>query len=232
MKKSKLISIILSTANVLIFLPILIFLTPAKVPLFAGINDEIIFISSKWFMLIGIFIPAVAMTLQLIFENKNLNLILNAVNIFIVYNNMLAFSYFCSGSVFKIGILSEVPLSVAVFLPIALGIFVYGSYIKNIPYKNHLGIVSKRITTTEFIWKQAHFQASYHFRVSGLILLLISFIFYFVRYPLIELAIFIVGLIIPRLVVEIGASKMSKKYYDMKKKHDHLEEKKKDTKAE
>lgn len=224
MKKNKLIPIILVSANVLIFLPLLIFLTPAKVPLFLGMKDEIVFIGSKWFMLIGIFVPVITMTFQLLFENKNLNLILNAVNIFFFYNNMLAISYFCSGSVFEIGTLSEVPLSVAVFLPISLGIFVYGSYIKNIPYKNRLGIVSKRTTTTEFIWKQAHFQASYHFRLSGLILLIISFIFYFVRYPLIELAVFVIGLIIPRIIVEIGASKMSKKYYDMKKKHDHLEE--------
>lgn len=224
MKKNKLIPIILAAANIVIYLPILIFLTPTKIPLLAGMYDEIIFINSKWFMLIGILLPAIIMTFQLLFKNKNLNIILTTINIFITYNNMLAFSYFCSGSVFKLGELSEIPLSVAVFLPVALGTFVYGSIIKNISYKNHLGIVSKRTTTTEFIWKQSHFQASYHYRLSGLILFIISIICYFVRYPLIELAIFIVGLIIPRIIVEIGAGKMTKKYKDMKQKHDHLEE--------
>ena len=88
------------------------------------------------------------------------------------------------------------------------------------------GVYSKRTITTEFIWKQSQITASYHYRLAGLILLIVSIIFIFVHYPLIELVLFIIILIIPRIVIEVNAKKMSLKYADMKKKYDHAQSKK------
>ena len=142
---------------------------------------------------------------------------------------MLGFSYFCTEAPFVVGELTKIPLSLSLFLPIALATFIYGASIKNLNYKNKFGIKSKNTTTTEFIWKQIHISASYQFRLAGFILIFVSIIFIFVHFPLIELAIFIVGLLTPRIILEINANKMSKKYFDMKKKHDHIQEKKNKT---
>ncbi len=139
---------------------------------------------------------------------------------------MLGYSYFCAGTNFELGTTSQIPISLSLFLPVALAVFVYGAIVKNIDYKNKFGICSKRTTTTEFIWKQSQITASYHFRLAGLILLIVSIIFIFVHHPLIELAIFVVFLTIPRIIIEVGANKMSKKYFDMKKKHDHIQSQK------
>lgn len=119
--------------------------------------------------------------------------------------------------------------SLSVFLPIAIATFLYGASIKNLAYKSKFGIKSKRTTTTEFIWKQSHISASYHYRLWGFILFVVSFIFVFIHFPLIELAVFIVGLLVPRIVIEVGAKKMSNKYFDMKKKYDHIQENKNKT---
>lgn len=226
MKKNKIIPIIVASANAVLCLALLIFLTPNKVPLISGIHEEVLVIGSKWWLLSGIILPLIFLIFTLSLKSSLSKLLFSELIIFISYNNMLGYSYFCNETNFAVGNLSQIPLSVAFFLPIALAVFVYGVTIKNISYKNKFGIYSKRTTTTEFIWNQSHITASYHFRLAGLILFLVSIIFMFVRYPLIELFIFIVFLIIPRIIVELGANKMSKKYFDMKKKYDHIQTKK------
>lgn len=226
MKKNKIIFITVTCLCQVLCLLLLIFMTPEKVPLLAGIHDEIVCISSKWWMLIPIALSAIFIILYLIIKNKNAKLIFSMLEIFICYNNLLAFSFFCAGENFELGMLSEIPISVSIFLPLSLGIFVYGAIIKNIAYKNRLGLISKRTVHTEFIWKQAHITASYYYRLSALILFIVSIVFCFIHLPLIELAIFILGLLIPRILIEINAKKMCDKYDDMKKKHDFNESKK------
>lgn len=131
---------------------------------------------------------------------------------------MLGFSYFCSEPTILLGDTSKISLALSLFLPLALAIFVYGSIIKNISFKSKIGINSKWTETTEFIWKQSHITASYHFRLSGLILFILSVVFIFINHPLILLALFILGILIPLIVVLNGAKKMTNKYNDMKKK--------------
>lgn len=218
MKKNKIIIILLASLNIIICLPILIWLTPSSVPLIAGIHNEIIVIGSKWWLLIGMILPLVFMTLYLCIKNKNCKLIFSGLLIFVVYNNMLGFSYFCSEPTILLGDTSKISLALSLFLPLALAIFVYGSIIKNISFKNKMGINSKWTETTEFIWKQSHITASYHFRLSGLILFILSVVFIFINHPLILLALFILGILIPLIVVLTGAKKMTNKYNDMKKK--------------
>lgn len=227
MKKNKIIPITISILNSIICLTLLIFCIPSQIPLLVGIYDEIIAISSKWWLILGIVLPLIFMIFVILNKNKYAQLLFSELIIFVTYINMLAYSYFITSTNVALGIKSEVPLSVVIFLPIALGCFIYGAMIKNIPYKSNFGIKSKRTTTTEFIWNQAHYYGSYYYRLSGLILFLISLVFTFIRYPLIELIIFIIGLITPRIVVEITARQMSNKYKDMKAKHEHLTNKNK-----
>lgn len=215
-------SIILAASNFVICMLLLIFLTPATVPLISGIHDEVIVIGSKWWMLFGAILPLIFMTLYLLTKHKEAKFIAMSLIIFIFYNNLLAFSYFIAGKNLSIGSTSEVPLSTAIFLPISLWIFVYGVNIKNLEYKNKFGICSKNTITTEFIWKQTHISASYYFRLSALILFIVSIVFCFVHHPLIELAIFILTILITRIILEINAIKMTKKYKDMKQKQDKL----------
>lgn len=215
-------SIILASSNFVICMLLLIFLTPASVPLISGIHDEIIVTGSKWWMLFGAVLPLILMTLYLLTKRKETKFIATSLIIFIFYNNLLAFSYFIAGKNLAIGNISEVPVSAAIFLPLSLWLFVYGVNIKNLEYKNKFGICSKSTKTTEFIWKQTHFSASYYFRLSALILFIVSIVFCFIRYPLIELVIFILTILITRIILEIQAKKMSKKYKDMKQKQDKL----------
>ena len=227
MKNNKLIPIIVASVNFALCLSLLIFFTPSQIPIFSGIHDEVLVLGSKWWLILGITLPMLFMTLSLIFKSKYIKLIFNELIIFICYDNMLAYSYFINATKISKGSISEIPLSISLFLPIALSIFIYGSSIKNIEYKNKFGIFSKRTTTTEFIWKQSHITASYHYRLAGFLLFVTSLIFVFLHSALIELLIFVIVIAYPRIYVEISANKMTKKYNDMKRKHDHLQNKNK-----
>lgn len=225
MKKNKIISITLATTNFIVCLCLLIFLTPSQVPLLVGMHDKIILIGSKWWLILGLAAPLVFMTINLITKNKHLQLSLMELIIFIAYCNMLGFSYFCTESNFAIGNVTKVSISLAIFLPLSLWMFVYGVVIKNISYKNKFGLRSKNTETTEFIWRQTHITASYHFRLWGLILFIVSLIFTALHLPLIELIIFVLGIAIPRIYVEVQAKKMTQKYQDMKSKQEKLKKK-------
>lgn len=231
MKKLKLTSIILGAINTVLCLLLLILLTPNSVPLISGIHDEIIVIGSKWWLVLGITLPLVFMTLSLCLKNRISKFIFTELIVFVAYNNMLAYSYFCTETTFILGELSKIPLALSLFLPASLAIFVYGSFIKTAPYKSKLGIISKYTTTTEFIWIQAHITSSYHFRLSGLIMFISSIVFIFIHFPLIELAILILCLIIPRLITIKDGKKMTLKYLDMKHKDEiHNKKDKSETK--
>ena len=204
----------------------LIFVTPNQVPLIAGFRDEILVIGSKWWLVLGILIPIVFMTLALALKNQYAKFIFTELVIFSVFDNMLAYSFFCNATHFEIGMRSEISYSVALFLPLALFCFIYGAMIKNLPYKSILGLKSKRTTTTEFIWTQTHFSGSYYYRLTGMILVIIALIFNFIHLNLVELLLFVIALIIPRIIVEVNAKQMTNKYNDLKEKHEHLKSKK------
>lgn len=227
MKRNKIIPIVIATLNLVICLSLLIFLVPNNIPLLSGIRDEIIVIGSKWWLISGIVLPLIFMVFAILTKNDLTRLLFTELIIFVTYNNMLGFSYFCTEAPFAIGDLTKIPASLSVFLPVSLATFIYGASIKNLSYKNKFGICSKQTKTTEFIWKQSHITASYHYRLAGFLLFIVSLVFIFIHFPLIELTIFIIGLLVPRIVVEVGAKKMSVKYADMKKKYDHVQEKNK-----
>ena len=226
MKRNKIIPLIITIVNTLLCSVMLALLVPNTIPLLAGIHDEVIVMGSKWWLLSGIILPIILMIILLKTKNNYLRLLFTELIIFVVYINMVAYSFFIDASEFAIGMRSEAPLSIVIFVPISLSCFVYGSMIKNLPYKSKLGLRSKRTLTTEFIWTQAHISASYYYRLTGLILFVIAIVFTFLHLPLIELTIFILALLIPRIIIEINANKMAKKYKDMQAKHEHLINKK------
>lgn len=226
MKNKKYLPIIVSIFNTIASTLLLILCTPDKVPLLAGIHDEIIVIGSKWWLILGIILPLAFMIITILGKSQYTILVFTELIIFTTYNNMLAYSFYINSSGFYIGMLSQIPLSVSVFIPVSLCCFVYGALLKNIPYKHKLGLNSKNTQTTEFIWTQTHISGSYYFRLTGLILFVVAIIFSFFHYPLIELAIFIIGFLIPRVIIEINARQMTNKYKDIKAKHEHLTSKK------
>ena len=226
MKKNKIIPIIIACFNTLICSLLLIFCIPNEIPLLAGIHDEIILLGSKWWLLLGIILPLVFMIFLLKTKNNYTRLFFAEFIIFITYANMLGYAFFIDSTSFSLGMRSEAPLSIVIFVPISLACFVYGSMLKHLPYKSKIGLRSKRTITTEFIWIHSHLSGSYYYRIAGLILFVIAIIFTFLHLPLIELIIFVVALIIPRILVEFVAKKMVNKYQDMKAKHEHLQNKK------
>lgn len=226
MKKNRIIPIIIAIFNTILCTLLLIFCIPNVVPLLAGINDEVILLGSKWWLLLGIVFPIILMILLLKTKNNYSRLIFAELIIFITYANMLGYAFFIDASNFSLGMRSEVPLSVVVFIPISLACFVYGAMLKHLPYKSKIGLRSKRTQTTEFIWIQSHLSASYYYRLTGTILFITAIIFTFLHLPLIELIVFVIALIIPRIMVEFVAKKMANKYQDMKAKHEHLQNKK------
>ena len=185
MKRNKIIPIVVASLNLVLCLSLLIFLVPNKVPLLSGIRDEIIVIGSKWWLIFGLVLPIGFASLAVLSKDKLTQLLFSELTIFVVYNNMLGYSYFCTESPFALGEITSVPASLSIFLPIALATFLFGASIKNISYKNKFGILSKRTTTTEFIWKQSHITASYHYRLAGFLLFIVSIVFVFVHFPLI-----------------------------------------------
>ena len=136
MKKNKILPIIIASLNFVICLSLLIFMTPSKDPLISGIHDEIVLLVSKWWLITGIILPLIFMTFGILSKNNLPRLIFTELIIFVTYNNMLAFSYFCTESSFVVGEITKIPASLSVFLPIALATFVYGASIKNISYKH------------------------------------------------------------------------------------------------
>ena len=179
--------------------------------------------------IIGIIVSTLGVVISLLFFNASLDnsrkVLINKVLYFITFDHeiMSLFSEATINGMFS----TSNSLSVEKIKKFNSSMFRLEEMMKDISYKNKFGICSKRTTTTEFIWKQSHITASYHYRLAGFLLFIVSIVFVFIHYPLIELAIFVIGLIIPRIVVEVGAKKMSVKYADMKKKYDHVQKKNK-----
>lgn len=219
MKKSKIISIIISFFNLILCWALLIFMTPKSVPLLSGIHDEVIVIGSKWWLIVGTILPFIMLAIATIKNNKITWFWAAEFAIIICYENLLGFSYFCSKTCFCLGEQSQIPLALALFLPIALALFVYCSFLKNMPYKNKFGIYSKRTTTTEFIWKQTHISASRYFLIASMILFVISIVFIFVHLPWLAFILFVFVLFVTRIILEVQAKKMTDKYNDLNRRN-------------
>ena len=229
MKKNNIFMIFVGTLNLGLCLLLLFLCVPNKIAMFVNFNEKIILLASKWFMLFGAIAPFVFAVINLFLKNKpKTSFVLKSLIVFLVYENMLAFSYFSNKTSFYIGEISQIPLALSAFLPLSSAIIVWALKLKRIPYKSKFGINTKHSTKTEFIWKQTHIFASDLFFAYGFISFLITFIFVFTKFTYILLAINFLGFIFCWMFANKQAKIMDEKYSAMSKNKEKLDKKNKD----
>lgn len=227
MKKNIIVFVLLSIISIIGSTLLIIFSVPQIVPYIVDINEKIVVLGSKWFLLLGLIAPTIIFVLYWTLKNAQTKQFLLILMTLCVYINVLTFSYFCVETSFNIGAFSAIPLSAVIFLPLSLLTFIYGTKIKHLPYKHKLGVRLKNTMITEFIWKQSHIFASYGFMFCGFLELVTSLIFCFARKPLIELVIFLLLTLIAYLFVNKQSSDMVKKYKQLKANQERNEQNKK-----
>lgn len=229
MKKNNIFMLFAGLLNLGICLMLLFLCVPNKVAIFVNFNEKIILIASKWFMLFGAITPLVLSTINLFLKNKpKTTFVLKSIIVFLVYENMLAFSYFANETNFVVGDVSKIPLALSVFMPFSAFATICAIKLKHTPYKSIFGIKSKYSTKTEFIWKQTHFYASDIFFAYGVLSFLISIIFIFTKHSYILLAIDVLGYIFCWCFSNKQAKDMFKKYTQMEKIKENLDKKNKE----
>ena len=227
MKKNNIFILIIGIINLVLCFCLTYFCVPAQIPVFVNLTERITIICSKWLLVINMVLPLLISIIILILKNKtNYHFALKSLFVFFIYENMLAFSYFSITDVFVCGELSEIPLAISFFIPLACAIVLYAIKMKHLPYKSKLGLRTKQSTKTEFIWKQTHFLASEIYFGTGIFLFLISIIFIFVRIPWIEAIIAFVMLLLSTLLALNQAKVMYNKYTKMEKNKERLDKEK------
>lgn len=221
--KNKIFIIALGIINFAVFLSLLITTIPSQIPIMLGINEEIIALSSKWILLILVLLPlGLAISICALSKFSKASFILKILFVLVLYENAIILPYFCLSNAFAIGQISEIPISLSIFLPLALIMLILSLKLKTLPYLSRPAISFKCTRETEFIWKQTHFFARDVYFVLSFILVIISVIFSFFRLALIELAIFVAGIIISTLVVYFYSKSIYKTYKSMKNRQDAL----------
>ena len=230
MKKNKIIITILAGLLSIATLLLTIFCMPNQIPLCVGITEKIILVGPKWILIANAIFPislAIAIALK-----KKPSCILQFLLTLCFYENFLILSYFCLNKDFSLKTVSQIPLAVSVFIPIACGMIYWSQKIKNAPYKSFWGIKNKYTVETDFIWKQIQIYSKDFILGCGVIQFLISIVFVFVRQPLIALGLFIISFIITYLLITKEAKSMYKKYASMKARKDKMEESEKEKSTE
>lgn len=218
MKKNNIFMLIIGFLNFAICLSLLFLCVPNKIAFAVNFNEKIILLASKWVLIINVMLPILLAYLTCVFEcQKRTKAVLTALFVLMIYENMLAFSYFSIEQNFILGTISQIPLAVSVFMPISSAVTIYAIKMKHLPFKSALGLKTKYTTKTEFIWKQAHFYASEIFFAFGVLSFLISIVFMFVRLSYINLIIYILGFISCYFIANKQAKDMYNKYIDMEK---------------
>lgn len=218
------LALICSIASTLL----LIFLAPSSVPVHISFDEKIMALGSKWFMLIVTLLPFI-LGICLIFLKKYQFLagIIKALIVTFIYINMLSFIILLAGEPRCVGELVEIPLTCFTFLPLAMLYFILGIKLRNLPYGSKVGIRNKFTREVQFIWTQTHFFASRVISLSGLFLVILSFIFSFFHLAYVMFAIFIVAIIVDFTIIYVNSKAMYKKYSDMKARQDRMNAKKK-----
>lgn len=229
MKKNNLILIILAFVNFVTMLLLTILVVPKFVPYFCDINENIVLLGSKWMLLFCAIIPLFLSIVSLIFENnKSAMLTLNIVFTLCLYENMLKMFYFCTEKTFVVGSKFLIPVAVSVFMPLAVIILVLGQKIKHLKYKSVLGLGGKYSAKTEFLWKQTHFYASKVLSLFGVLTFFISIPFAIFRHFYIELALFVIGLVICFVIIYLFSKSIYTKFMEMETRKEKLQKKAED----
>ena len=222
--KQTVLILILAILNLAICSLLTLTLIPGQIPLHFDFHEKIDSLGSKWWLTVNIALPLILAIFAIIFHKKEyLSFFLKALFVFMLYENMLTYSYLSLATDLSIGSLCEVPLSVSVFMPTSVFITVLAVKIKNVPYKSKfIGIRTKYTRADEFIWKQTHFFARDVFFATGVILFFLFIPFAFIRLLYIPLALFVAAIIATIIIVNNQSRKMYKKFIAMKARKDKV----------
>ncbi len=225
MIKNNIFILCLGFLNFVVCLLLTILCVPELVPLAVNLNEEIVLLCSKWFLIINVISPVIVAFVHLIFcKNPTASFICKFIFTILLYENMLAFSYFSAGTNLAVGQVSEIPLAVSILLPIAMSALVMSAKIKRVKYNSILGIRTKYTKETEFLWKQIHLFASDVLLKCSVICVIICIPFIFLRFAYIGLVAIILSLLIGLIIINHESKKLYNKYQELK---EHQEKHKK-----
>ncbi len=221
--KNKICISILGVINLAVFLSLLITIIPNQVPITFGLHEEIIALTSKWILIIPVILPlGLAISICLINKDKKASFFLKILFVLSLYENTICLTYLCLAESLEIGAICEVPISLSIFLPIAIIFLILSIKLKNVPYLSRPALNFKCTKETEFIWKQTHFFARDAYFLMSFCLIIVSVVFSFFRLAIIELGIFVSALIICTIVVYLHSRSLYKTYKQMKDRQDAL----------
>lgn len=222
--KNKLFLTILAVISFAIYLCLLILVVPNKIPLLFDFDETVTAISTKWILIIPALFPIIFSMLSIIFcKRKKLKFCFLTLFTLSLYENVIFLTYYCLASSLSIGSKCEIPLSIAIFLPISIIMLILSLKLKNAPYLSFPAIRFKSTRETEFIWKQTHIFARDVYFLMSFVLFLVSVIFSFFKLCLIELAIFAFAIIVCTIVIYCYSNSLYKKYIEMKTRRDGLQ---------
>lgn len=221
-RNKKIILTVLEAIIFAVFLVLLFICVPNKIPMLFDEKEVVIKLISKWFLLFALIFPLILSVFAFFVKNKTALFFIKIFLFLCLYENTLFFIYFTLSQNLAVGSVSELPLTLVIFSPIAMIMLVCSTKLKTLPFNSKLGFKFKPAKETEFLWKQTHIFAKKVCFPSSLILLLISFIFIFFRQCLIETIIFALGTIVAVLIIYFYSLSCFKKYSEMKARRDSL----------
>lgn len=224
-KKEKILICVIAITNLIATSLLTILFLPNKIPFLLNAHEIIISKITKWIMLLSGLLPSIFAAITLFSKSKKTQFLLKIALFTAIFENILYFSCFLLSKNNEIGNTFEIPISVTLFMPISVIIFVCATKLKNLEYLSKPAINFSYTKETEFLWRQTHIYARNIYFVTGIILFFISIIFCFLRYCLIELILFVVAIIISTIIVYNYSKSIYNKYIDMKNRKEAMDKK-------
>ncbi len=226
MKKNSIILTIFNILSLTTCFFMLIFCVSSTVALFIGPTGIIIYSGSKWLLAIPLALFTAIIALSIFAKNKQLKTLFKSATFVFSIINLLIFVYYSIDNSMAAGENFKLPISLIVFVPISFLIIVWSNLLKNLPFKNSLGIKNKHSLETEFLWTQIHFLAKDCFFALGTILMLIALIFCIFQQFWIEFALFLIFILSSIIIFTKKSKSIFNKYIEMKNRKDALEKNK------
>lgn len=225
--KNKIILLTLGIVSFAVYLTLLILKVPNEVPFLYDINEKIAVVITKWILISPAILPLIFAGFASIFSKKpKLKFGFIIAFVFVLFENVIFLTYFILAKSLEIGVVCEIPLSIALFIPLAFILMLLSIKLKNAPYLSRPAIRFKCTKETEFIWTQTHIFARDVYFLMSFVLFIVSIIFSFFRLYLIELGIFVFAILLCTLIVYLYSKSLYKKYIEMKTRKENLEKSK------
>ena len=232
MKKSFYIKFIaLTLLNIAVCLFAIIAKSPNNIPVLFNFKEQILLLGSKWLLILCVIIPTILCIIVLLTQKKlSLNFFFKMMFVTSLYENMLIMICVSLSESFTKNNLFEIPLSLFVFLPIAIHMIVGSIKIKHIKFKDFSPFKNKFSTASDFVWAKTHLYAQKVLFGIGFIYTIISIIFAVLRLFIINLIVLMVCIILIYIFVIRESKLMFTKYSEMQEKKDNLSKSKNTTK--